>query len=380
MKWKEASVDRGDNLDAASLYKSLDQPDRADHLWRYTPWKRVHPSGDLYEIPIAASPKLTLTNLDDSSALIGISVEEGVVGAEVLPESDEVTASFIRAAAKDSVYTLRVENNFVSNSPVVLDIDTGDSNCALHLTLDIGRNCEFELITQISGAAPWTGFLRTGRIGDGSILNDVVIGHTNTGILLRVDSIAIGRDAQVKAGTVSSGSERTKADLRYKMGETGGHLNVLGSILSAKEMHLDHHIEIHHDAPETFSRLDWHSACGGNSRTVGTGMLRVAKGARGADAGQLFHNLLLSDKAEADSIPELEVSEHDVVGCGHGTANGPVDEDQMFYLESRGFDTEQAKDALIAAFLNSTLVEMGSEALHNWLAEHLQDELEDLKS
>ena len=108
-----------------------------------------------------------------------------------------------------------------------------------------------------------------------------------------MDSIAIGRDAQVKAGTVSSGSERTKADLRYKMGETGGHLNVLGSILSAKEMHLDHHIEIHHDAPETFSRLDWHSACGGNSRTVGTGMLRVAKGARGADAGQLFHLSLI---------------------------------------------------------------------------------------
>ena len=121
-------------MDAASLYKSLDQPDRADHLWRYTPWKRVHPSGDLDEIPIAASPKLTLTNLDDSSALVGISVEEGVVGAEVLPESDEVTASFIRAAAKESVYTLRVENNFVSNSPIMLDIDTGDSNCALHLT------------------------------------------------------------------------------------------------------------------------------------------------------------------------------------------------------------------------------------------------------
>ena len=52
----------------------------------------------------------------------------------------------------------------------------------------------------------------------------------------------------------------------------------------------------------------------------------------------------------------------------------------MFYLESRGFDTEEAKDALIAAFLNSTLVEMGSDALHSWLAEHLQDELEDLNS
>ena len=367
-------------MDAASLYKSLDEPDRADHLWRYTPWKRVHPSGDLNEIPSVAAPEITLTSLEDGVALVGISVEEAVVGAEVLPESDEVTASFIRAAAGRAVYTLRVENNFIASSPIVLGIDTGDSACALHLTLDIGRNCEFELITQISGAAPWTGFLRTGRIGDGSILNDVVIGYTDSGTLLRVDSIAIGRDAQVKAGTVSSGSDRTKADLRYKMVETGGHLNVLGSILSANDMHLDHHVEIHPQAPETFSRLDWHSACGGNSRTVGTGMLRVAKGARGADAGQLFHNLLLSEKAEADSIPELEVSEHNVVGCGHGTANGPVDEEQMFYLETRGFDPQEARDTLIAAFLNSTLVEMGSETLHHWLSEHLQDELEDLKS
>jgi len=380
LKWKAASVEICDSMDATSLYKSLDEPHRADHLWRYTPWKRVHPSGNLKDIPNVASPKIDLNYLDDSGALVGISVEEGIVSAEILPESDKVTASFIRAAAENSAYTLRVENNFIASSPIILNIDTGDADCALHLSLDIGRNCEFELITQISGAAPWTGFLRTGRIGDGSILNDVVIGHTDSGTLLRVDSISIGRDAQVKMGTVSSGSDKTKADLRYKMGENGGHLNVLGSILSADGMHLDHHIEILHDAPETFSRLDWHSACGGNSRTVGTGMLRVAKGSKGADAGQLFHNLLLSEKAKADSIPELEVSEHDVIGCGHGTANGPVDDDQMFYLESRGFDSEGAKDALIAAFLNSTLVEMGSETLHLWLANHLQDELEQLKS
>ena len=107
-------------------------------------------------------------------------------------------------------------------------------------------------------------------------------------------------------------------------------------------------------------------------------MLRVADGATGADAGQLFHNLLLSEKAEADSIPELEVSEHDVVGCGHGTANGPVDEEQLFYLEARGFNPEDAKDALIAAFLNSTLSDMGSDLLHQWLANNLQDELKSL--
>ena len=212
----------------------------------------------------------------------------------------------------------------------------------------------------------------------GSIINDVVVGQMKRGTLLRVDAINIGKDSQVKAGSISSGSDRTKADLRYMMDENGSNLRVLGSILSANKMHIDHHIEIYHDAPETYSRLDWHSACGGKSRTIGTGMLRISNGSKGADAGQIFHNLLLSEKAEADSIPELEVSEHDVVGCGHGTANGPIDEEQMFYLEARGFSPDDAKDTLIAAFLNTTLSEMGSNKLHQWLAENLQDELRTL--
>ena len=66
-------------------------------------------------------------------------------------------------------------------------------------------------------------------------------------------------------------------------------------------MYLDYHIEIQHDAPETFSRLKWHAACGGKSRTIGTGMLKVAKGSTGTDAAQNFHNLLLSKEA----FPEL---------------------------------------------------------------------------
>jgi Fe-S cluster assembly protein SufD len=180
----------------------------------------------------------------------------------------------------------------------------------------------------------------------------------------------------MNTGTVSSGSEKTKADLRYRMAESGSNLQVLGSILSRDEMHLDYHIEIQHDAPETFSRLVWNAACGGNSRTIGTGMLKVAKGSTGTDAAQNFHNLLLSKGAHADGIPELEVSESNVVGCGHGIANGPIDENQLFYLESRGFSKSDARSALIAAFLNSTLTKMGSSYLHTWLSKLLTSELD----
>ena len=367
-------------MESKEIYLSLDEPNNSDHLWRYSPWKKVHPTGNVNEIPDNfESPKVSISYLDGSDLPSEtISIVKDDHASKKNNFSDPVSMKFIESVSYDSKFTLKVSRNTVFEQPIILKIDAGSVNSAMNLNLEIERNCEFELITLIGGKPDWFGLLRNGNIGDGCIINDVVVGQMKRGTLLRVDAVNIGRDSQLKAGSISSGSERTKADLRYMMDKKGSNLRVLGSILAADKMHIDHHVEIYHDAPETFSRLDWHSACGGSSRTIGTGMLRVSKGAKGADAGQLFHNLLLSKKAEADSIPELEVSEHDVVGCGHGTANGPIDEEQLFYLEARGFSPDDAKDALIAAFLNTTLSEMGSDILHHWLAESLQDELKSL--
>ena len=367
-------------MDSASQYLSMSEPDKSNHLWKYTPWRRVHPTGKTTEIPELASATLSLSMMDGSEVPPGVSLVRGSGGDLDLSMDNALTNSFLHAISNSSNWLLIVESGFRLESPIILDVQTGEVASVAHVSLEIGEMADFELVTRISGESDWFGLLRTGNIGSGTILNDVLIGLQENGTFLRSDSIEIGRDAQVRAGTVSSGSERTKSDLRYRLEGRGGGIKVLGSILSAQSMHLDHHIEIHHNAPDTFSRLSWHSACGGDSKTIGTGMLQVNKGAKGADAGQIFHNLLLSDSAEADSIPELEVMENDVVGCGHGTANGPIDDEQMFYLKTRGFDEKEAKRALIAAFLNSTLSEMGGESLHEWLVGELTQQLEALHS
>ena len=367
-------------MDSASQYLSMSEPDKSNHLWKYTPWRRVHPTGKITEIPELASATLSLSMMDGSEVPPGVSLVRGSGGELDLSMDNALTNSFLHAMSNSSNWLLIVESGFRLESPIILDVQTGEVPSVAHISLEIGEMANFELVTRVSGESDWFGLLRTGNIGSGTILNDVLIGLQENGTFLRSDALEIGRDAQVRAGTVSSGSERTKSDLRYKLEDRGGGIKVLGSILSAESMHLDHHIEIHHEAPDTFSRLSWHSACGGDSRTIGTGMLQVSKGAKGADAGQIFHNLLLSDSAEADSIPELEVMENDVVGCGHGTANGPIDDEQMFYLKARGFDEKEAKKALIAAFLNSTLSEMGGERLHDWLVGELTQQLEALHS
>ena len=338
----------------------------------------MHPTGKIDEIPLFDGPSLKLMSIESEGTPEGVRLVKGASIPSGLPKNDELTSNFLIAASTESQYTLEVDSGFSSENPVILEIDVGENPSVLHLGIEVESRVNIEIVTRIVGASDWFGFMRSGLIGNGSIVNDIVINLANRGTVLRSDLISVGRDAHLRAGTISSGSEKTKADLRFRMGERGGNLRVLGSVMSAEKMHLDHHIEIQHDAPETFSRLSWHSACGGESRTIGTGMLRVAEGSRGADAAQIFHNLLLSPNAEADSIPELEVMENEVVGCGHGTANGPIDEDQLFYLESRGYDSSEARRALIAAFLNSTLSEMGSETMHNWLVGMLTEELEGL--
>ena len=365
-------------MNAETTYKKISETtDRADHLWRYTPWKKVHPTGDIKKIPeMSEEVRIRLINLDGSEPGEGISLQRGDEIGEDLPNVDLVATSFVKAVSENSRWVLKTERKFYSETPILLEIEANGDMHALELILDIGEMSDFEIITMIKGNANWIGLLRTGKIGNASNINDITVGLQKKGVLLRLDSMSLGRDANMNTGTVSSGSERTKADLRYKMAERGSNLHVLGSILSRDEMHLDYHIEIQHDAPETFSRLSWHAACGGKSRTIGTGMLKVAKGSIGTDAAQNFHNLLLSKDARADGIPELEVSESNVVGCGHGIANGPIDESQIFYLESRGFSESDARSALIAAFLNSTLTKMGSANLHNWLSKLLTSELD----
>ena len=355
-------------------YLSLEEPPRSDHLWRYTPWKRVHPTGDPSEIPDEIStPQIGLSTINGEEAS-GISIEMG--NAISIPfEGSPVSNSFLSAVTDGKAIRISIPDNWRSENPLILDVKPTGGLDAVHIHVETGKFSEATILTRVQGSSKWLGILRTGQTGVGSFLRDVFVNKTHDGNLMRVDALRLGRDSSVTAGTVSAGSTWTKADIRFLLDSPGSNLNVLGSLLSADQMHLDHHIEISHIAPNTYSRLGWHTACGGNSTSVGTGMLRIEKGARQADAGQLFHNLLLSEKAKANSIPELEVEENDVVGCGHGTANGPVDEDQRFYLMARGLSEQEAEDALVAAFLNSTLSQMGNEDVHAWLIDAVEDAL-----
>ena len=120
------------------------------------------------------------------------------------------------------------------------------------------------------------------------------------------------------------------------------------------------------------------SACGGNSHFIGTGLLTIAEGANKSDASQVFRNLLLSEKARAEAIPELEVLADDV-SAAHGAASAPIDRNQLHYLMSRGLSPEEAQSVIVNGFLYNAFSNLTNkqllEEMRTRLTVHLECEL-----
>jgi Fe-S cluster assembly protein SufD len=130
---------------------------------------------------------------------------------------------------------------------------------------------------------------------------------------------------------------------------------------------------VHHDGPETRSRVTYKGALQGEgARTVWIGDVLIGPKAVGTDTYEQNRNLVLTDGARADSVPNLEIETGDIVGAGHASATGRFDDEQLFYLQSRGITEEEARRLVVRGFLFEIVQQIGSPALQ----EHLQTAIE----
>ena len=143
--------------------------------------------------------------------------------------------------------------------------------------------------------------------------------------------------------------ERSGSPLRWI-----GILVVLAGLVALPFLISDYRTFQLHDAPDTTSNLLFKGAVDDDARSVYTGLIRVEREARGTNAFQTNRNLKLSDRAWAESVPNLEIETNDV-RCSHASTVGPIDEDQRFYLESRGVPTEIAERLIVAGFFDEVL-------------------------
>jgi Fe-S cluster assembly protein SufD len=243
-----------------------------------------------------------------------------------------------------------------------------------HLDLDVKG--EATIILHLSGEPGWCGIHLSGRIHPNAHLGFGFINELDQSTkLLRCDDWVIERDASFDKATLSVGGFNCKSDIRATLNGTGASIRQSVTAHSQGARHDDHHIEIHHLHGHTNSDLVSNAACAGRSHFVATGLLTIAEGADGSDAGQVFRNLLLSEKARAEAIPELEVLADDV-SAAHGAASAPIDSSQLHYLMSRGLSPEESESMIVNGFLIDAFSNLKNDVLTEQMRTRLTVHLE----
>jgi Fe-S cluster assembly protein SufD len=172
------------------------------------------------------------------------------------------------------------------------------------------------------------------------------------------------------------GSGQGKLRMETDINGAGASARVTGAYAAHGRQHIDYDTTQEHAAPHTTSDLAFRGILRDRATAVWSGMIKVDPGAQRTDAFQESRNLLLTDGAHADAIPGLEIEANDV-RCTHAATVARLDEDQLFYLQSRGLDRAEAQHLLVGGFLEVIAGRLeGSPFLHDTVQAALQRELE----
>jgi len=215
-------------------------------------------------------------------------------------------------------------------------------------------------------------------LGDGSCadyvrIQDRALHHNHTSRL----AVTTGQDSAFNHCAFDLGGRMIRNDIAIDITEPGGQIAFDGLYLVGDGQHVDNHTRADHRVGPAESHQEYRGILTGKARGVWNGKAIVHQGADGTDAEQANHNLLLSDNAEVDAKPELEIYADDVK-CSHGTTVGQLDETSLFYLRTRGLSEHEAKQVLTRAFAQAIVSKSPISSIHDMLAEKISQRLGEL--
>jgi len=179
-------------------------------------------------------------------------------------------------------------------------------------------------------------------------------------------SARVGKDAGYESHVLATGGALVRNEMRVELAASGADAALYGAYLARGKQHTDHTTVLRHAAPHTTSRELYKGALNDTARGVFQGNIYVAKGADGTDGNMTNRTILLSEKAEMDAKPQLEIYADDVK-CAHGATIGNLEEDALFYLQARGIPERQARELLVEGFVAEAFGNLTDNAIEDLL-------------
>lgn len=363
---------------AWAAFEEVGLPTTSDEVWRYAPLAdfsldrftpvsvpRLVAASDFAQ-RLAARGALVVRVIDgfveDSPGLEGVSVESldderSLNGESRLARYAGDAFALLNATFAPSTVVLRVAPGTHVERPIVVLNVTNSSTSFTRLHVEVGRGANVTVVEYLEGGedalvVPLTEY----HVGENASLQVVTYQRLapsawhvarSTGLL--------ERDARLRQAVVGVGAHYDRSRNDAEMRASGAENELRTTYLGAGEQVHDFRTHQFHVAPRTKSTLLAKGAVADHSRSIYTGLIEIEKGAKRTDARQTNRNLLLAPTAHADSVPNLEIRENDVV-CAHASSVGPLDEMQRWYLESRGAERSDAERLMIQGFFNEMMV------------------------
>jgi Fe-S cluster assembly protein SufD len=260
--------------------------------------------------------------------------------------------------------------------PVVIDRDIHGVRAA-HLVLEFTANTHRSVIIANTGTASLAENVEI-IAHDGS--NGRVI-HLNEwdSIALHASShfVRVDKDAHVDHILISLGGAVQRVNPAITLSGVGSSVESYGLYFADRGRHIEHQVFVHHKAAQTKSNVLYKGALHGKgTRTVWVGDVLIGPDATGTDSYEANRNLVLSDGARADSIPNLEIETGDIAGAGHASATGRLDDEHLFYLQARGITESEARRLVALGFLVEIVNHIKIPSLEERLTEILAEVLD----
>jgi Fe-S cluster assembly protein SufD len=286
---------------------------------------------------------------------------------------DEEVMAMNAAFATDGIHiSIRAGANIDAPIELVSLATAGpDRTIATRHMIELGEDASATIIETHLGEG---GYLANSvvefRLGENARLDRVKVElESSEALHLAHAVVTIGAKAALKDFTLTAGARVNRQNGTYEFAGKHGDARISGAYLLSGRQHADTRLEINHAVPCCTSRELFKCVLDDRARGIFQGKVIVARDAQKTDGKQSSHALLLSETAEFDAKPELEIYADDVV-CGHGATAGDIDHDHLFYLRSRGVTEAEAKALLIAAFAGEAFETIGHEGLRDALTDY----------
>ena len=279
-----------------------------------------------------------------------------------------------------SIVKLTIEEDVNIKDFFEIIYEGGDDNFSVHpfFYIELKNNSSITIIEQFNHLSSLVMPLQLVEIQKNASMNSLKIFNDNQQCYnLSANCTFLSDKSNYNSFSMIKGGLFTRSETHAYLKGGKCNLKLNGVYLSSKNQHHDLTTAIYHDVPNCTSKQIVRGVLGGNSTGVFQGKVRVAPDAQNTDGQQMSRAILLSENATANSKPELEIYADDVI-CAHGATVGEIDDEQMFYLKSRGISEKKAKQILITAFLKDIINESVDEAMQNFVFEEAEMALSEI--